>query len=227
MIDLDILRLSTNLKIGSESLCNYNKVIIMKIDIKNTPKRLKKKEAILESALNIFAQYGFLNSRLEQITDELNLTDKSIYYYFSSKGDLFIEVILSLQDKLNLLIEKIDNKDCNYHQKIKMYTSHAMSIHGLTLLMKLPKSLSDFSKYDSIKANEVSQYKAWTQWFKKGQLEGTIVQGDAAEQRNFLFGSLFYLHEWHAIRDTESYSQIQPFIELMIDRMYSTNYIKS
>ena len=199
----------------------------MKIDIKNTPKRLKKKEAILESALNIFAQHGFLNTRLEQITDELDLTDKSIYYYFSSKGDLFIEVILLLQDKLNLLIEKIDGKDCNYHQKIKMYTSHAMSIHGLTLLMKLPKSLSDFSKYDSIKANEVSQYKIWTQWFKKGQLEGTIVQGDAAEQRNFLFGSLFYLHEWHAIRDTESYSQIQPFIELMIDRMYSTNYNKS
>ena len=72
------------------------------IKIKNTPKRLKKKEAILESALNIFANYGLLNTRLEQITDELNLTDKSIYYYFSSKGDLFIEVILSLQDKLNL-----------------------------------------------------------------------------------------------------------------------------
>ena len=102
-----------------------------------------------------------------------------------------------------------------------------MSIHGLTLLMKLPKSLSDFSKYDAIKSNEISQYKIWTQWFKKGQLEGSIIQGDASEQRNFLFGSLFYLHEWHSIRDSESYSKIQPFIELMIDRMYSTNYNKT
>ena len=199
----------------------------MNLNIKNTPKRLKKKEAILESALNIFAQYGFLNTRLEQITDALDLTDKSIYYYFSSKGDLFIEVILLLQERLNSLIKKIDAKECNYHEKIKMYTSHAMSIHGLTLLMKLPKSLSEFSRYEAIKAHEISQYKTWAQWFKKGQLEGTIVQGDAAEQRNFLFGSLFYLHEWHAIRDSESYSQIQPFIELMIDRMYSTNYNKA
>jgi len=199
----------------------------MNLNIKNTPKRLKKKEAILESALNIFAQYGFLNTRLEQITDALDLTDKSIYYYFSSKGDLFIEVILSLQDRLNSLIKKIDAKECNHHEKIKMYTSHAMSIHGLTLLMKLPKSLSEFSRYEAIKANETFKYKTWTHWFKKGQLEGTIIQGDAAEQRNFLFGSLFYLHEWHAIRDSESYSQIQPFIELMIDRMYSTNYNKA
>ena len=102
-----------------------------------------------------------------------------------------------------------------------------MSIHGLTLLMKLPQSLSEFSKYDAIKSNEISQYKIWTQWFKKGQLEGSIIQGDAPEQRNFLFGSLFYLHEWHSIRDSESYSKIQPFIELMIDRMYSTNYNKT
>ena len=199
----------------------------MKLDIKNTPKRLKKKEAILDSALNIFAEHGYVNTRLEQITDALDLTDKSIYYYFSSKGDLFIEVILSLQSNLNSLIDRIDAKDCNHHEKIKMYTSSAMSIHGLPLLMKLPQSLSEFSKYDSIKSNEISQYKTWTQWFKKGQLEGSIIQGDASEQRNFLFGSLFYLHEWHSIRDSESYAKIQPFIELMIDRMYSTNYNKT
>jgi AcrR family transcriptional regulator len=102
----------------------------MKLDIKNTPKRLKKKEAILDSALNIFAEHGYINTRLEQITDALDLTDKSIYYYFSSKGDLFIEVILLLQGKLNSLIDRIDNKDCNHHEKIKLYTSHAMSIHG-------------------------------------------------------------------------------------------------
>ena len=199
----------------------------MKLNIKNTPKRLKKKEAILDSALNIFAEHGYMNTRLEQITDALALTDKSIYYYFSSKGDLFIEVILSLQGKLNSLIDRIDDKDCNHHEKIKMYTSSAMSIHGLPLLMKLPQSLSEFSKYDSIKSNEISQYKTWTQWFKKGQLEGSIIHGDAPEQRNFLFGSLFYLHEWHSIRDSESYAKIQPFIELMIDRMYSTNYNKT
>ena len=151
MIDLSIKRLSLSWKIGREYFWNYNDLLIMNLNIKNTPKRLKKKEAILESALNIFAEHGFLNTRLEQITDALDLTDKSIYYYFSSKGDLFIEVILSLQERLNSLIKKIDAKECNHHEKIKLYTSHAMSIHGLTLLMKLPKSLSDFSKYDAIK----------------------------------------------------------------------------
>ena len=74
----------------------------MDLNIKNTPKRIKKKDAILDSALTIFSIYGYNNTKLEQITESLSLTDKSIYYYFSSKGDLFIEVIRLVQNKLDV-----------------------------------------------------------------------------------------------------------------------------
>jgi hypothetical protein len=114
--------------------------------------------------------------------------------------------------------------DVTHLEKIKTYTNKAMTIKGLTLLMQLPKSLSEFAKYDVIKSNEANQYKIWTSWFKKGQIDGSMILGNADEYRNFLFGSLFYLHQWYAIKDNESYSKIQPFIENMIDRMYSTNF---
>ena len=195
---------------------------VMDLNTKNTPKRIKKKDLILESAISIFSQYGYYNTKLEQITKSLDLTDKSIYYYFSSKGDLFIEVILSIQTKLDKLIESINKIDDTHLMKIKTYTNKAMTINGLTLLMSLPKSLSEFAKYDVIKANEANQYKMWTNWFKKGQADGSMIHGNPEEYRNFLFGSLFYLHQWYAIKDNESYAHIQPFIEKMIDRMYST-----
>ena len=196
----------------------------MELNIKNSPKRTKKKDLILESATAIFSQYGYHNSKLEQITRSLNLTDKSIYYYFNSKGDLFIEVILSIQSKLNGLIQSINQMDSNYLEKIKIYTNRAMTINGLTLLMQLPKSLSEFAKYDVIKSNESSQYRMWTDWFAKGQNDGSMIPGNPEEHRNFLFGSLFYLHHWHALTDNESYAHFQTFIEQMIDRMYSTNF---
>ena len=195
---------------------------VMDLNTKNTSKRIKKKDLILESAISIFSQYGYYNTKLEQITKSLDLTDKSIYYYFSSKGDLFIEVILSIQTKLDKLIESINKIDDTHLMKIKTYTNKAMTINGLTLLMSLPKSLSEFAKYDVIKANEANQYKMWTNWFKKGQADGSMIHGNPEEYRNFLFGSLFYLHQWYAIKDNESYAHIQPFIEKMIDRMYST-----
>ena len=196
----------------------------MDLNFKNTPKRIKKKDLILDSAVSIFSQHGYHNTKLEQITKSLDLTDKSIYYYFSSKGDLFIEVIISIQSRLNTLIESINKMDETHLEKIKTYTNKAMTINGLTLLMQLPKSLSEFAKYDVIKSNEANQYKIWTTWFKKGQTDGSMIYGNADEYRNFLFGSLFYLHQWYAIKDNESYAKIQPFIENMIDRMYSTNF---
>ena len=196
----------------------------MELSAKNTPKRTKKKDLILDSAVSIFSQHGYHNTKLDQITKALNLTDKSIYYYFSSKGDLFIEVVISIQSKLDKLIESINKMDVTHLEKIKTYTNKAMTINGLTLLMQLPKSLSDFAKYDVIKSNEVNHYKIWTSWFEKGQIDGSMIYGSADEYRNFLFGSLFYLHQWYAIKDNESYAQIQPFIEKMIDRMYSTKY---
>ena len=194
----------------------------MDFNTKNTPKRIKKKDLILDSAISIFSQHGYHNTKLEQITKSLDLTDKSIYYYFTSKGDLFLEVIISIQTKLDKLIESINKIDDNHLMKIKTYTNKAMTINGLTLLMSLPKSLSEFAKYDVIKANEANQYKMWTNWFKKGQADGSMIHGNPEEYRNFLFGSLFYLHQWYAIKDNESYAHIQPFIEKMIDRMYST-----
>ena len=195
---------------------------VMDLNTKNTSKRIKKKDLILDSAISIFSQYGYHNTKLEQITKSLYLTDKSIYYYFSSKGDLFLEVILSIQIKLDKLIESINKIDDTHLNKIKTYTNKAMTINGLTLLMSLPKSLSVFAKYDVIKANEANQYRIWTNWFRKGQTDGSMIRGNPEEYRNFLFGSLFYLHQWYAIKDNESYAQIQPFIEKMIDRMYST-----
>ena len=194
----------------------------MDLNTKNTPKRIKKKDLILDSAISIFSQHGYHNTKLEQITKSLDLTDKSIYYYFTSKGDLFLEVIISIQTKLDKLIESINKIDDNHLMKIKTYTNKAMTINGLTLLMSLPKSLSEFAKYDVIKVNEANQYKMWTNWFKKGQADGSMIHGNPEEYRNFLFGSLFYLHQWYAIKDNESYAHIQPFIEKMIDRMYST-----
>jgi AcrR family transcriptional regulator len=198
----------------------------MNLNTKTSSKRIKKKDLILESAVLIFSQYGYHNTKLEQITESLGLTDKSIYYYFNSKGDLFIEVVLSVQLKLNKLIESINGMNTLHLDKIKTYTNKAMTINGLTLLMQIPKSLSEFAKYDEIKFNEAQQYESWSNWFKKGQIDGSMIHGDPDEYRNFLFGSLFYLHRWYEITDNESYAHIQSFIEKMIDRMYSTQFQK-
>ena len=45
-------------------------------NIKLSPQRIKKKDLILESSVSIFSQHGYNNTKLEQITKSLDLTDK-------------------------------------------------------------------------------------------------------------------------------------------------------
>jgi AcrR family transcriptional regulator len=45
-------------------------------NIRITPKRIKKKDLILESAVSIFSQHGYHHTKLEQITESLGLTYK-------------------------------------------------------------------------------------------------------------------------------------------------------
>ena len=57
--------------------------------------------------------------------------------------------------------------DTTHLDKIKTYTNKAMTINGLTLLMQIPKSLSEFAKYDHIKSNEANNIKLGRIGFKK------------------------------------------------------------
>ena len=197
----------------------------MQINLKETPKRIKKADAMLESATGIFSQHGYNNTKLQQITSSLDLTDKSIYYYFSSKGDLFSEVILHIQHQLDNLMEEVSAQKINHLEKLKLYSQKATAVDGLTLLMYIPSSLSDFSKFEIIKENEARHYVSWDLWFEKGHMDGSIIKGVPADQRQFLFGSLFYLHKSHVLQKGVSYKSVQPFVELMIERMFSTNYV--
>ena len=67
--------------------------------------------------------------------------------------------------------------------------------------------------------NEANQYKIWTSWFKKGQTDGSMME-------ILMSIGIFFYHCSTCITGiiTDNYAQIQPFIENMIDRMYSTNF---
>ena len=43
---------------------------------------------ILDAALDVFSEYGFEGSSLQQIADRLDLTKAALYYYFRSKDEL-------------------------------------------------------------------------------------------------------------------------------------------
>lgn len=52
-----------------------------------------KREAILQSAKEVFAIYGFKKANIEDIASKLGLTKGAVYHYFKNKEDIFSAVV--------------------------------------------------------------------------------------------------------------------------------------
>src|SRR3712207_3406901 len=62
----------------------------------------RRRAAIIKSAAHVFGRKGFHATTLDEIAAELQVTKASLYYYFSTKGELLYEVhLLSMQDVLS------------------------------------------------------------------------------------------------------------------------------
>jgi TetR/AcrR family transcriptional regulator len=65
-----------------------------------TQSRIQKKNqaAILAAGLDVFSQYGFRGSTLDQIAEAAGLSKPNILYYFASKEDIYITLLARLLD---------------------------------------------------------------------------------------------------------------------------------
>src|SRR5882757_39228 len=60
---------------------------------------------ILDAALDVFSEYGFDGSSLQQIADRLDLTKAALYYYFRSKDELLEALVEPAITGLNEILD--------------------------------------------------------------------------------------------------------------------------
>jgi TetR/AcrR family transcriptional regulator, fatty acid metabolism regulator protein len=71
---------------------------------KNAKETKTKHDAILESAIKVFARKGFHQSRISEIAREAAVADGTIYLYFKNKDDILISLF---EDKLEQIIRDL------------------------------------------------------------------------------------------------------------------------
>lgn len=78
------------------------------------------KKKILESALKLFSQKGYLGATTKEIAKEAKIAEVTLFRYFSSKETLFEEVIntYSFLPKLKEILENV--KDTSYEKALKV-----------------------------------------------------------------------------------------------------------
>jgi AcrR family transcriptional regulator len=86
------------------------------------------REAILQIAQDIFSKYGYKKTTLDDIANAVRKGKSSLYYYFSSKEDLFQAVIAKEVEILKEALEKVVFRSLDPEEKLREYILTKLTI---------------------------------------------------------------------------------------------------
>ena len=115
-----------------------------------------KKRKIVEKAIELFGEAGYLKTTVEEITNSLNISKGSFYTYFDSKESLLLGILNYLFDQHCLILDKIaeETEKLNAEDTLKCYLKSSiektMVNKNVTALIQ-QVIFNDFFKVDEIK----------------------------------------------------------------------------
>jgi len=92
---------------------------------------LMKKNDILEASKKLFAEKGFSLTTVNEIAKESAFSKATIYHYFKSKGEIFMEIIKKEHQKFMDKIESIVNSEKKCEEKIKTVINYWLEAYDL------------------------------------------------------------------------------------------------
>ncbi|WP_027398963.1 TetR/AcrR family transcriptional regulator [Anaerovorax odorimutans] len=155
---------------------------------KNEQLRQQSKEKIIAAALNQFAKNGLFATRIQDIAGEAGISQGLLYRYYSSKNEIYVDLIEDALDKMNEAVNSVQVMEISGKEKI------LKSIDALYITIKTSQRYRQTSRLiaeamgseaipkeakEALKEKRDLPYKVFSQIIQQGQSEGDIVEGDA------------------------------------------------
>ncbi len=165
-------------------------------------KKRRKREAIIEAAIETFASKGFHNTKISDIAKFAGVADGTVYLYFSSKDDLLIhsfdELLTGKLEELKSLFQEDESyvsrlvKFFDYH--VKLFTERPHIARFMSV--ELRQSTEFYQKYPEYKP--VKRYLHFLQdIIENAKQEGGLRDVDTVGLSYLMFGTMdFVLTEW-------------------------------
>jgi AcrR family transcriptional regulator len=132
-------------------------------------KRNIKENSIIDGAEKVFRSQGFANTKMEDVAKSLGISKGTVYFYFSSKENLYMAITYRA---FQSLIE-------NFYNSVNA-TKDDLGLEGLVGLMK---SFIKFSEENTLYTEAMLDYIAFVKSTQEGTLDGKITE--AMKESNY------------------------------------------
>jgi AcrR family transcriptional regulator len=202
------------------------------------PAKLKKselrREAILQTALEMFDRMGFANTSLDHIAKEIGIKREAIYYYFKNRSEILLSIIRPQSEALVLGIQEIARSDTDSRTKLfGAIRNHIERFDRQCLEMTV--ALRDIYLDDAKEVREVMNstwrvYETtWTKIIADGQRSGEFARhGDAKMIAFAILGMCNWLARWYDPRKSISVDElIQTYFDLIAQGLVTPTAVSS
>jgi TetR/AcrR family transcriptional regulator, cholesterol catabolism regulator len=136
------------------------------------------KNRIIHGATELFTHLGYSKVRMEEISERLGISKKTIYNHFDNKETLFNEIVKEMVERITSEMEKIiDNRTLPFPDKLSRILEHAYHEIG----MKDSAFFKDLNRYhEDLNSRPIvllrkSTLKVITKLIQQAEEEGIIA----------------------------------------------------
>ena len=134
---------------------------------------LDKKDIIVKAAEHIFCKFGYNKTSMEDIAAEAGIGKATIYYYFKSKEDIFIEILISYDRMLTEIVEIKIREASTFPEKFKIMIELPLKY----VYEKMPLFYDVINSKSSVFLNKIRKFKECNKDNLKTMLRKMFQQG--------------------------------------------------
>ena len=165
------------------------------------------------TALNQFSLKGYFSTRIQDIAEAADISQGLLYYYYPSKEAIYIDLVNDSIERINETARYVREMSKTYGEKI---------MYALRILFRTIETSFRFRQTCRMIAQATYQadisvdaqgaldkkrdiaYRIMAEIFRKGQVEGSVVDGDPMELSILFWTSVNGLAIYYATRDIAS-----------------------
>lgn len=175
-----------------------------------------RREAILQNALKIFDRQGFANTSLDDIARETGVKREAIYYYFSNRAEILLNIIRPQSESLVEGLREVVASKASFQDKLYAAIRNHLERFDRNCL-EMTVSLRDVYLEDAREVRREmdkiwrSYESMWTNLIAEGQKKGDFAQCGAPKMIAFgILGMCNWLARWY---DPKKATGIEELIE--------------
>lgn len=173
-----------------------------------------RRQVILRRAAEIFAHQGVARTSFEDIASAAGIKREAIYYYFKSRAEILVEILLPRSNSLLAELDRIMRSGLSSAEKLEAATQVHLDAYNpsyieMSVALKENLFLAESPKLKQLKSVWNRYGKLWTRLIAEGQERGEFKRDMNAKIASFaILGMCNWVSRWYKPNKDISISEI-------------------